>query len=54
MTDTCSRMPDDRHTPIIPARLSACLIEFSSGARLPDRQVFPAIHYEACMTGMPV
>ena len=27
----------------------ACLIKFSSGVRLPDRQVFPAIHYEACM-----
>ena len=32
----------------------ACLIEFSSGVRLPDRQVSPAIHNEACMTGMPV
>ena len=31
----------------------ACLIEFSSGVRLPDRQLFPAIDYEACMTGMP-
>ena len=27
----------------------ACQIEFSSGVRLPDRQIFPAIHYEACM-----
>ena len=39
-------------TAIHPSGLLACqagLIEFSSGVRQPDRQVFPAIHYEACL-----
>ena len=50
-------MPDQAcmMTAIHSSGLLACqafLIDFSSGVRLTDRQVFPAIHYEACMICM--
>ena len=58
MTDAFSGMHDDRHTPNMPIRLSGkpnrIFIMCHAYSRLSDRQVFPAIHYEACMTGVPI